>query len=250
MHADELVRPTELQMPHFELAQHPRSHGVRLPTKHQRPGNGLVARVIDRRVLEMHAAAAVLPREAALWEIGVGHSQIADGVDVGAEPVALHADAAGHPGNPIAPGKLDGVLRVQKERDEEERKNPRHYAATSTRSAIANFSASMPCPVALEISKKGRPRSSATWRSAATRSGSCAASSFVATTIMGFAASSSLKLASSCITISKSWTGSRRLPSETSTKCASRRVRSIWRRNWMPSPAPSCAPSISPGISA
>src|SRR5262249_22904147 len=38
--------------------------------------------------------------------------------------------------------------------------------------------------------------------------------------------------------------------SETSTRCASSRVRSMWRRNWMPKPCPVCAPSINPGMSA
>ena len=38
----------------------------------------------------------------------------------------------------------------------------------STRSAMANLSASMPWPVTLDISKQGRPRSAANWRKRAT----------------------------------------------------------------------------------
>ena len=39
-------------------------------------------------------------------------------------------------------------------------------------------------------------------------------------------------------------------PSDTSTTWTRRRVRSMWRRKRMPSPAPWAAPSISPGMSA
>src|ERR1039458_9746879 len=97
----------------------------------------------------------------------------------------------------------------------------RHYpagAGAQTRSAMARFKLSMPWPVTLEISKNARPRCLARSRKRATRSGSWAASILVATTIMGLAAKSSLKLASSSITVSKSCTGSRPVVSETSTR--------------------------------
>ena len=37
---------------------------------------------------------------------------------------------------------------------------------------------------------------------------------------------------------------------DTSIRCTSRRVRSMWRRNWMPRPCPKWAPSMRPGMSA
>ena len=61
--------------------------------------------------------------------------------------------------------------------------------------AYRNFS--RPSPVTLEMARKGNPRSAARARSDSTRCGSCAASSLVATRIMGFFASSSLNAARS-----------------------------------------------------
>ena len=98
--------------------------------------------------------------------------------------------------------------------------------------------------------KNASPSALAMSRRALTRAGSWAASILAATTTIGLCANSSLKLASSRITISKSCTGSRPVASDTSTKCASRRVRSMCRKNWMPSPWPRCAPSMRPGMSA
>ncbi len=79
------------------------------------------------------------------------------------------------------------------------------------------------------------------------RARSTVASSLVATTMVGLAASSGLKAANSPQIISKSRTGSRSEASLVSTRCAIRRVRSICFRNRVPSPAPSWAPSIRPG---
>ena len=47
--------------------------------------------------------------------------------------------------------------------------------------------------------------------------------------------------------VSKSSTGSRPDAPDTSTRCTSTLVRSMWRRNWWPRPWPWCAPLISPG---
>ena len=59
-----------------------------------------------------------------------------------------------------------------------------------------------------------------------------AASIFEAAMIIGFSSSFAPKLASSALITSTSFTGSGRpLASDTSTKCTSRRVRSMWRRN-------------------
>ena len=57
----------------------------------------------------------------------------------------------------------------------------------STTSAIARLRASIPCPVTADISKNGIAFSSASSRTADTRSGSCATSILLATTNIGFA---------------------------------------------------------------
>ena len=65
------------------------------------------------------------------------------------------------------------------------------------------------------------------------------ASILFAATIMSFSGNPAPKLASSSRITSKSRAGSRPLKSETSTRCTSTRVRSMCRRNCVPSPCPS-----------
>ena len=139
--------------------------------------------------------------------------------------------------------------------------NLHQRAATAgcTRLASAHFSSSSPEPVTAEMA----------WNSSFLRL-ACAASFFsfsgfaasilVATTIIGLSASGCSpapilrrepKLASSLLITLKSSTGSGRPDaSDTSTRCASTRVRSMCLRNCTPSPCPRCAPSMSPGTSA
>ena len=116
---------------------------------------------------------------------------------------------------------------------------------------MANFKRSIPSPVTLEISKNGRPRFSArqSQRRHALR------------ILRGvhFGGHHDHGLGRQIFAEAGQFRPSRfrnRAPdrarsiSETSTRCASSRVRSMCRRNWMPRPWPRCAPSISPGISA
>src|SRR5262249_2966117 len=120
----------------------------------------------------------------------------------------------------------------------------------ASRAATARTSSVSPLPVTAEMTKSGRPFAAQRCSTRSRFGAASGKSALLATTICGRAASSAEYAASSPSITRRSSSGSREVIGSRSSMCRSRRVRSVWRRNWGPSPLPSAAPGMSPGRSA
>ena len=117
----------------------------------------------------------------------------------------------------------------------------------SSSAATCSRRAPTPVPVAAEMKCAAMPRSASARRISSSLLCTSGWSSLFTATTCGFAASSLWKSLSSPLMMSRSRSGSGRLPSRRWMKM---RARSACRRNSWPRPAPLCAPSMRPGISA
>lgn len=116
-------------------------------------------------------------------------------------------------------------------------------AASACRISASMFSRAS----ALMAHTSGWPRAARAARSSGQRARTSGRSSLVTTTICGRAASAASNARSSRLITSKLPNGSGADPS---TRCKSRRVRSMCRRKRSPRPWPALDPSIKPGTSA